>query len=91
MVERVHPDEIERIVGRARHLRAHYGRAVSAEQKFYILHSQICLEDDSIMNCMFSMALARGIDMDEWGDLQDRPVLLQIEDGRLVPGRIGYP
>ena len=46
MTNLVPASEIENIVGRRRHERAHYGRAVSDEEVFYILHSKNCLEDN---------------------------------------------
>lgn len=89
MTEHVSPDEIEEKVGRARHPRAHYGRAVSREQRFYILHSQICKEDTpDLRDCAFSVALDTGLDLSVWEDLQDRPVLLQVREGRVVPATV---
>jgi hypothetical protein len=90
MVNRVDSDQIEEIVGHARHRRAHYGRAVSSEQQFYILHSSLCKEaTNDRLDCEFSEALEDGIDMEVWGRLQDRPVLLAVYEGRLEPARIG--
>ena len=43
-------EDIERIVGAQRHASRHYGRAVSAEQTVYILHSQQC-KDSGIDLC----------------------------------------
>jgi hypothetical protein len=86
----VDPEKIEGIVGTRRHARAHFGRAVSYEQQFYILHSQICVEDnEDLRDCVFSQALNLGIDLEVWGSLQDRPVLLQIRGNRLVPAVAG--
>jgi hypothetical protein len=63
---------------------------VSSEQQFYILHSQICVEDnEDLRDCVFSQALNLGIDLAVWGALQDRPMLLQILGNRLVPAVAG--
>ena len=87
MVDLVDPDKIEGIVGIERDLKIHYGRAVSVEEVFYILHSQSCKGDSrGLRLCPFSLALdGYGIDLDIWGDRQDRPVALEIVDGRLIP------
>lgn len=45
MTDLVPADQIEQIVGARRHPLAHLGRAVSAEQTVYILHSQRCKGD----------------------------------------------
>ena len=86
MSEIVPASEIEQLVGIGRHHAAHYGRAVSAEQTFYILHSQACLRDSfDLRVCDFSLALDRGIDEYEWSDDMDSAVQLVIFKGRLVP------
>lgn len=80
--------EIERIVGVKRHLRAHFARAVSKEQRVYILHSQVCLEDNKdLRNCEFSLALDKGIDESQW--VLDRPVPVKIVNGRLTCAMLG--
>lgn len=78
--------DIERIVGIARHRRAHMGRAVSAEQTVYILHSQACLDSGiDLRECRFSTALDRGIRPTDWEDRQDMPVALGVWNDRLIP------
>lgn len=89
MTDLVPRKHIERIVGITRHRTAHFGRAVSDEQVFYILHSQKCLDSQpDLRDCLYSRALDRGIDTWVWSYLQDRPALLNIMNGRLVPGTI---
>jgi len=79
-------DGIEKIVGVPRHHRGHYGRAVSAEQTVYILHSQRCLDTvDDLRNCRFSRALDGGIDREDWDGHEDEAVPLGIWAERLVP------
>jgi hypothetical protein len=91
---RVPSELIEGIVGHERHARIHYGRAVSSEQTMYILHSQNCLEhwektpNSDLRDCVFSVALDNGLDMNLWADKQDQAVPLSIVDGRLWPGII---
>jgi len=87
MTNIVSPSRIEEIVGVRRHRQAHYGRAVSAEQTVYILHSQRCLDSGiDLRECRFSVALDHGIKLETWaGDLQDRPVILGVWQDRLVP------
>jgi hypothetical protein len=84
----VNPDQIEKIVGIRRHETAHYGRAVTDERTFYILHSQQCRDSGAdLRQCPFSVALDRGIDyLQRWQGFGDRPVALGIwEDGHLMP------
>lgn len=82
----VSPSSIEEIVGVRRHSQVHYGRAVSSEQTVYILHSQQCLDiGDDLRECHFSVALDRGIKLEDWDDLQDRPCALGVCQNRLVP------
>ena len=79
--------EIESKVGHRRHATDHLGRAVSAEQVVYILHSKRCLESGiDLRECDFSVALDRGIALNRWESFQDRPgVKLAVERGRLIP------
>lgn len=83
------PADIERIVGARRHPVYHYGRAVSAEQVVYILHSQDCLDSGrDLRQCRYSKALDRGINTDEWAGLEDTPVRLWLSaaaTARLTP------
>lgn len=84
MSDLVPASDIERIVGADRHPTDHLGRAVSAEQTVYVLHSQACLDSGvDLRDCAYSVALDRGIDTRVW--VQDRPVRLAIFDGELMP------
>lgn len=86
MTDLVPADQIEEIVGAQRHRRAHFGRAVSAEQTVYILHSELCRASGiNLTDCRFSRALDRGIRESEWTGNEDRPVVLAVWQGRLVP------
>jgi membrane carboxypeptidase/penicillin-binding protein len=76
-------DQIEAIVGATRHATDHIGRAVSAEETVYILHSQECRDSGvDLRECPYSSALDEGIDPSTW--VEDAPVRLAIVDGRLV-------
>jgi hypothetical protein len=87
MTNIVPAEDIERIVGVPRHPHAHYARAVSREQQVYILHSYMCLGTTrDLRECLFSVALDEGIDLDEW--VEDTPLVVDIVDGRLVPDRV---
>ncbi|TGB37898.1 hypothetical protein [Mycolicibacterium peregrinum] len=86
MSDLVPADEIERIVGVDRHRKAHFGRAVSAEQTVYILHSRECRDSGiDLRECRFSVALDRGIKPEAWSAHQDVPVALGVWHGRLIP------
>ena len=79
MTDLVPTDRIECIVGARRHVATHIARAVSSEQRVYILHSQRCLNDGrDLRKCPFSVALDRGISMDAWRDQQDRAVVVMV-------------
>ena len=82
-------EDIERIVGAQRHASRHYGRAVSAEQTVYILHSQQCKDSGiDLRDCEFSQALDLGIVESDWDGQEDTPVSLEIRtEGRLAPKR----
>jgi hypothetical protein len=76
-------EDIEQIVGVQRHTSEHFGRAVSGEERFYILHSRACRNSGiDLRECPFSVALDRGIDPAEW--IPDVPTMLDLVDGRLV-------
>ena len=81
----VPPDEIEGIVGAQRHSWQHLGRAVSADEQVYILHSTECIKHGvDLRLCRFSLAMDKhGIDATWMIDLTDRPVVLSIENDRL--------
>lgn len=89
MANRVPPDEIEAIVGHDRDYFHHYARAISETETVYILHSQICLNTDrDLLDCRFTKALDRGIDLDRWGEVLDQPTVVLIESGKLVPAEV---
>lgn len=86
--------EILKIVGAYRHETQHIARAVSEEQKVYILHSATCVDSDSdLRECMYSKALDNGIDPSDWSDCEDRPMVVIVNRrgggglNRLVPVR----
>lgn len=86
----VPPEDIEAIVGVSRRKAEHVGRLVSAEQRLYILHSQNCVDSGvDLRDCMFSVALDRGVDVDRWVEFEDQPVKLWVsaETEKLVPER----
>lgn len=81
-------DHIESIVGAKRDATLHIGRAVSAEQRVYIMHSKKCSDSGiDLRDCSFSVALDGGIDAQEWDGMEDKAVVLHIAEdtGRLVP------
>ena len=89
MTELVPNYKIERVVGVKRHPRLHYGRAVSDEQVVYILHSQLCYDSAvDLRLCAYSRALDHGISSDRWSGYEDKPLVLAIEHGRLVPAPV---
>lgn len=52
------PDKILEIMGVERHPTRHYARAVTADQRIYILHSQACVnQHEDLRDCGISMAL----------------------------------
>lgn len=89
MTDLVPTEDIERIVGIDRHPTGHFGRAVSADETVYILHSRECLDSGiDLRDCRFSIALDEGIWEQDWADHEDIPVCLMILQDRLVPVRI---
>lgn len=79
MSDLVDPAEIERIIGVRRHPVRHLGRAVSADQIVYLLHSAECLGvGRDLRRCPYSLALDRGVDPDNWSEWEDQPVALKI-------------
>ncbi|MDE2105256.1 MAG: hypothetical protein KGL39_48975 [Patescibacteria group bacterium] len=86
MSDLVDSSAIERIVGARRHPTRHIARAVSPEERVYLLHSSQCqLAQRDLRLCSFSLAMDAGIDVDRWP--QDRPLWVVVESGRLVPAR----
>ena len=86
MTDLVPTDQIERIVGARRHPHQHLGRAVSAEQTVYILHSEKCRDSGTdLRECAYSKALDNGIDLDWWKAHEDKPVVLAPYHDRLIP------
>ena len=88
MSELVPSADIERIVGTTRDQLAHYGRAVSDEQTVYVLHSRDCLSSGrDLRQCRYSLALDRGICIEDWDGFEDVAVALAVRssDRRLVP------
>ena len=62
MTELVDPEVIESVVGMTRHDTIHFGRAVTTDERFYILHSRECRDDTAdVRDCPFSLALDHGI------------------------------
>lgn len=87
MADLVDPAKVERIVGMPRHESVHYGRAVSAEETVYILHSFECLKrNPDLRECSYAKA---DMDPDYWIGFMDGAMILSIINGRLVP--IGAP
>lgn len=92
MTDLVDPTQIERIVETTRDARYHYARADSTTETVYLLHSQECVDaTPDLRECPFSSALDAGIVQDpwqwaRWREVQDRPVLVVILHGWLVPG-----
>lgn len=91
MTEIVPAEDIEQIVGAQRHPTMHKARAVSAEQRVYILHSVACLNEyDDLRECPYSRALDRGIDPEVW--IEDEAVSVAIVEGELCAlGTDGFP
>lgn len=88
MSDLVPSEDIERIVGIQRHNVTHYGRAVSADQTVYVMHSNRCLNSGiDLRQCPFSLALDEGIDVEDWAGREDVAVALRVRGGRLVPLR----
>ncbi|MDQ6524309.1 hypothetical protein RB608_11890 [Nocardioides sp. LHD-245] len=91
MADLVDPAEIETIVGARRHAHQHLGRAASAEQTVYVLHSQRCKDSGiDLRDCPFSIALDLGIDPEDWRGYMDRAVVLATRRGRLFPVTPGW-
>lgn len=81
-------EKIELVIGAKRHAAQHLGRAVTAEERVYILHSEECLaRGNDLRKCEYSIALDEGIDLGVWRGFEDRVVTLAIDDerGDLLP------
>lgn len=89
MTELVDPGEIEDLVGVKRHAVQHYGHAVAAQNKIYILHSAHCVAtQEDLRKCPYSVALDQGAPLNQWYFHLNTPVRLAIDvDGYLVPYR----
>lgn len=90
MTGRVPADQIEGLVGAARHPVRHIARAVSAEQTVYLMHPDDCREGRAdLTTCPHSIALYAGIRAPEWDRHEDRPVyaVVVVDDTgyRLAP------
>lgn len=86
MADLVNPEQIEQIVGAARHPQWHIARAVSSEERVYVLHSNECkVQRADLRDCLWSLALDNGIDLDQWEPYQDQPMRVIVADDRLVP------
>lgn len=82
-------DRIEDIVGATRDPERHIARAVSEEERVYILHSQACLNSGRDLRlCPYSLALDAGIDLDSW--TEDEPHVVVVDHGRLAPQSMPY-
>lgn len=89
--EPVDPDEIERLVGALRHTTLHIARANTEEGKLYLVHPHSCIQlhdggEDYRTACKYSKCLAWGLDPQAWEEHLDRPVVVEIKGGQLVPG-----
>lgn len=84
-------DQIEATVGAKRHPTAHIARAVSSEQRVYVLHSAECVARGiDLRKCVFSTALDHGIDMGAWEQFQNVPVVVRVDEefDDLVPSAV---
>lgn len=81
MVDLVDEKDIESIVGVNRHPTEHWGRAISDEEMFYILHSEECLNSgEDLRECPFSLSLDYfGIDGLQWEGYEDLAVRITID------------
>ena len=87
MSDKVDPMTIEAFVGVKRHATEHWGKAYSATDRMYVLHSEECRAAyDDLRECPYSLALdkaaAEGA-MEGWVTF-DEPTRLAIRNGYLV-------
>jgi len=74
------PQKLEQLMGAPRHAVHHLGRAVAAELRVYILHSQECLDaGGDLRDCEYSEALDLGIEPAVWNGHEDVTVVLSID------------
>lgn len=88
MTELVPADQIETHVGAPRHPTQHLARAAVGPliSTVFILHSHQCRDSGiDLRDCEFSRALDLGVDADDWDGYEDRPVVVEVRDDRLVP------
>jgi len=84
MTNIVPAEDIEALVGAARHPTLHQARVDTQDtEQVYILHSQKCIDryglrPDDIRSCPFSKALDNGIEDYEWADHYDQPVVVTV-------------
>lgn len=79
MTDLVDATDIERIVGVPRHATLHLGRAVTAECRVYILHSEECRQRNTDLRaCAYSFALDHGEQGPEYWPL-DQPLTLSLD------------
>lgn len=63
----------------ARHRTRHTAKAVSAEQRVYILHSWDCKNNvRDLRSCPYSAALDHGIDIERWAPHEDKVVFCEV-------------
>lgn len=79
--------DIEQTVGAYRDRILHIGRVVTGERKVYILHPTECVQShEDLRSCAMSLAMDEGIELADWRDATDRPMVLGVSDrGKLVP------
>lgn len=86
MTDLVPTEDIERLVGASRHPALHLGRADTRDSTIYILHSQVCKDSGvDLRFCPYSLTLDAGIRDLDWAGWENRPVVLSIATGWLVP------
>lgn len=87
MTNLVDASKIEVIVGVKRHQHYHYVNASRYNDMAYILHSFDCVASTpDLRDCVFSKALdAAGIPHGKWWGMEDRPIIVEIEYGVIVP------
>jgi hypothetical protein len=89
MSDFVPSDHVEEIVGAKRDNTLHLARAITAEQRVYLLHSVECVEEfEDLRECEFSLSLEKGIYFELWEELFDEAVVVTLGHyGELHPAR----